>query len=48
LVTGSNGFIAKNLVEHLKIDKGMEELYLYDKGKSTNILEVSIYMESSK
>ena len=38
LITGSNGFIAKNLIEHLKRDKSIE-LYLYSRKDSLNILE---------
>ncbi len=41
LVTGSNGFIAKNLIEHLKRDEKVE-LYLYSKKDSFNILEAYI------
>lgn len=41
LVTGSNGFIAKNLIEHLKRDKNIE-LYLYSKKDSLNILEAYV------
>jgi len=38
LITGSNGFIAKNLIEHLKRDEDIE-LYLYSKKDSLNMLE---------
>jgi len=41
LITGSNGFIAKNLVEHLKRDESVE-LYLYSKKDSVNILEAYV------
>ena len=41
LVTGSNGFIAKNLVEHLKRDEEIE-LYLYSKKDSQMILEAYV------
>lgn len=37
LITGSNGFIAKNLIEHLKRDESIE-LYLYSRNDSLNIL----------
>ena len=36
LIMGANGFIAKNLTEHLKRDKNIE-LYLYSKKDSANI-----------
>ena len=38
LITGSNGFIAKNLIEHLKRDESLQ-LYLFSKKDSLNILE---------
>lgn len=38
LITGSEGFIAKNLIEHLKRD-GNLKLYLFNKKDSLNILE---------
>ncbi len=38
LITGANGFVAKNLIEHLKRDESIE-LYLYTKKDSINILE---------
>lgn len=38
LITGSNGFIAKNLIAHLKRDESIE-LYLYSKKDSFTILE---------
>lgn len=38
LITGSNGFIAKNLIEHLKRDEKLQ-LYLFSKKDSLNILE---------
>ena len=38
LITGANGFIAKNLIEHLKRDE-TKKLYLYSKNDSLNILE---------
>lgn len=41
LITGSNGFIAKNLIEHLKRDESIE-LYLYSKKDSLNILEAYV------
>jgi UDP-2-acetamido-2,6-beta-L-arabino-hexul-4-ose reductase len=41
LITGSNGFIAKNLIEHLKLDEE-NELYLYSKRDSLNILEAYV------
>ncbi|PHR69798.1 MAG: capsular biosynthesis protein [Arcobacter sp.] len=41
LVTGADGFIAKNLIEHLKRDKSLE-LYLYSKKDSLNILEAYV------
>ena len=41
LITGSNGFIAKNLIEHLKRDKSIE-LYLYSRKDSLNILEAYV------
>ena len=41
LITGSNGFIAKNLIEHLKRDVSLK-LYLYSKKDSLNILEAYV------
>lgn len=41
LITGSNGFIAKNLIEHLKRDENIK-LYLYSKNDSVNILEAYV------
>ena len=41
LVTGSEGFIAKNLIEHLKLDKSIQ-LYLYNKKDSINILQAYV------
>lgn len=41
LITGSNGSIAKNLIEYLKRDEGIE-LYLYSKKDSINILEAYV------
>jgi len=41
LITGSNGFIAKNLIEHLKRDENIE-LYLYSKKDSVNLLEAYV------
>jgi len=41
LITGSNGFIAKNLIEHLKRDEEIE-LYLYSKRDSLTILEAYV------
>jgi len=41
LITGSNGFIAKNLIEHLKRDEEIE-LYLYSKKDSITILEAYV------
>lgn len=41
LITGSNGFIAKNLIEHLKRDEDIE-LYLYSKKDSINLLEAYV------
>jgi len=38
LITGSDGFIAKNLIEHLKRDENLQ-LYLFNKKDSLNILE---------
>ncbi len=38
LITGSDGFIAKNLIVHLKRDESMK-LYLYNKNDSLNILK---------
>ena len=38
LITGSDGFIAKNLIEHLKRDETLQ-LYLFSKKDSLNILE---------
>ncbi len=41
LITGSNGFIAKNLIEHLKRNESLE-LYLYSKKDSLNILKAYV------
>lgn len=41
LITGSQGFIAKNLIEHLKRDENIE-LYLYSKRDSVTILEAYV------
>ena len=41
LITGSNGFIAKNLIEHLKRDESIE-LYLFSKKDSINLLEAYV------
>ena len=41
LVTGANGFIAKNLIQYLRIDESIE-LYLYTKKDSANIFEAYI------
>lgn len=41
LITGANGFIAKNLIEHLKRDESIE-LYLYSKKDSINMLEAYV------
>jgi len=41
LVTGSDGFIAKNLIEHLKRDENIK-LYLYNKNDSLSILEAYV------
>jgi len=41
LITGSQGFIAKNLIEHLKRDENIE-LYLYSKKDSFAILEAYV------
>ncbi|WP_294962763.1 NAD-dependent epimerase/dehydratase family protein [Sulfurimonas sp.] len=41
LITGSNGFIAKNLIEHLKRDEDIK-LYLYSKKDSLSILEAYV------
>ena len=41
LVTGSNGFIARNLIEHLKRDEEIE-LYLFSRNDSLNLLEAYI------
>ena len=41
LITGSNGFIAKNLIEHLKRDEQIE-LYLFSKKDSHTILEAYV------
>jgi UDP-2-acetamido-2,6-beta-L-arabino-hexul-4-ose reductase len=41
LITGSNGFIAKNLIEHLKIDEDIQ-LYLYSKNDSIDILKAYV------
>ena len=41
LITGANGFIAKNLIEHLKRDESME-LYLFSKKDSMTLLEAYV------
>jgi len=41
LITGSNGFIAKNLISHLKRDENIK-LYLYEKNDSIDILKAYI------
>ena len=41
LITGSDGFIAKNLIEHLKRDESIQ-LYLYNRKDSINILEAYV------
>ncbi|SFV62995.1 Capsular polysaccharide synthesis enzyme Cap5F [hydrothermal vent metagenome] len=41
LITGSDGFIAKNLIEHLKRDIDIK-LYLFSKKDSLNILEAYV------
>lgn len=41
LITGSDGFIAKNLIEHLKRDETLQ-LYLFSKKDSLNILETYV------
>ncbi len=41
LVTGSEGFIAKNLIEHLKRDENIE-LYLFSKKDSLNLLKAYV------
>ncbi len=41
LITGSNGFIAKNLIEHLKRDENIK-LYLYAKDDSAYLLEAYV------
>lgn len=41
LITGAEGFIAKNLIEYLKIDNNTK-LYLYSKNDSLSILEAYI------
>ena len=41
LVTGSNGFIAKNLIEHLKREEEIE-LYLLSKKDSVNLLKAYV------
>jgi len=41
LITGSNGFIAKNLIEHLKRDEVIK-LYLYSKKDSIDILKAYV------
>ena len=38
LITGSNGFIAKNLIEHLKRNENIK-FYLYSKEDSISLLE---------
>jgi len=41
LITGSNGFVAKNLIEHLKRKEDIE-LYLFSKKDSLNLLEAYV------
>ena len=41
LVTGSNGFIAKNLISRLKKNKNIE-LYLYTKQDSSDLLQAYV------
>ncbi len=41
LITGSNGFIAKNLIEHLKRDENLQ-LYFFSRKDSLNILETYV------
>jgi UDP-2-acetamido-2,6-beta-L-arabino-hexul-4-ose reductase len=41
LITGSDGFIAKNLIQHLKVDETLK-LYLYSKKDSLDILKAYI------
>ena len=41
LITGSDGFIAKNLIEHLKIDENIQ-LYLFNKNDSGSMLEAYV------
>ena len=41
LITGSNGFIAKNLIEHLRRDKGIQ-FYLFSKNDSIDILKAYV------
>ena len=41
LITGSNGFIAKNLIEHLKRDEEIK-LYLFSKKDSVNLLQAYV------
>lgn len=41
LITGSDGFIAKNLIEHLKRDENIK-LYLYSKNDSLDILKAYV------
>lgn len=41
LITGSDGFIAKNLIEHLKRNASLQ-LYLFSKKDSLNILEIYV------
>jgi UDP-2-acetamido-2,6-beta-L-arabino-hexul-4-ose reductase len=41
LITGSDGFIAKNLIEHLKRDEDIK-LYLYNKTDSLDMLEAYV------
>ena len=41
LITGSEGFIAKNLIEHLKRDESLE-LYLFSKKDSLNLLKAYV------
>jgi len=41
LITGSNGFIAKNLIEHLRRDESIK-LYLFSKNDSLDILKAYV------
>jgi UDP-2-acetamido-2,6-beta-L-arabino-hexul-4-ose reductase len=41
LITGSDGFIAKNLIEHLRRDESIK-LYLFSKNDSTDILKAYV------